>query len=179
MLKDIKQLFLNLVRRGSSTCQLPNQNFLYFTLTFATIDQVDTHNSMDQREFTDIVVSGIRGIFPQTRQYQIEGHKDVAYLEIASKRDKLGILISTRDSMLTIGFSAGPGLFYWHEHLLGEELIEDKVLTAAEIISEILQDKKGIIYSSVLGFFPGDPEDLQDEYKEENETIELKYWSDF
>ena len=100
--------------------------------------------------------------FPQLKEYRIDIHKNVAYLELESKKGKSNILISTRDSMLTIGFSAGEGLFDWHKHLLGNETFDEKIKNVSEWIKSIIHGKKGIIYSSILGHSAGDPEDLED-----------------
>jgi hypothetical protein len=136
---------------------------------------------MNPKEFTDYVVPKLRAALPKSRLYQVENHADAAYLEIPSRRGKLHLLVSTLGGELTIGFSAGPGKFSWHSHLDGNEPLDEKILTAAETINEILQDRKGVICSSVLGPFPGDQEDLERvaKYRQETETIELKYWSSF
>ncbi len=58
---------------------------------------------------------------------------------------------------------------------LGMNPLIKKIEIAAEIINDILQDRTGIIVSSVLGPIPGNSEDLEDvaRYSQENETIEL------
>ena len=83
--------------------------------------------------------------------------------------------------MITIGFSAGEGLFDWHNHLLGDESLDEKIKNAVEWINSIINNKKGIVYSSALGHFPGDPEDLDDvkRYQQKDEIIEFKFWSDY
>jgi hypothetical protein len=136
---------------------------------------------MNQRDFTEYVVPRFRVSFPQFKEYQIDIHEDVTYLGLPSRQGKLNILISTRDKMLTIGFSAGPGLFNWHDHLLGDESLDEKIKSASEWINNITHDKKGIIYSTILGCCPGDPEDLNDvkRYQQAGEIIEFKFWSDF
>lgn len=136
---------------------------------------------MNQKDFTDYVVPQFLAIFPQLKEYHIDLHVDVSYLELESNQQKLNILISTRDNMLTIGFSAGEGLFYWHDHLLGNEPLDEKIKNASEWINNIMHNKKGIIYSSILKYFPGDPKDVEDvkRYQQKDEIIEFKYWSDF
>jgi hypothetical protein len=138
-------------------------------------------NAMNQKDLTEYVVPQFLAIFPQLKEYHIDIHKDVTYLELESKQRKLNILISTRDNMITIGFSAGEGLFDWHDHLLGDESLDEKIKIAVEWINSIRNNKKGIIYSSVLGHFPGDPEDLVDikRYQQKDEIIDFKFWSDY
>jgi hypothetical protein len=48
------------------------------------------------------------------------------------------------------------------------------------LIDEIISGKVILIYSSVLGYFPGDAEDMEGKmkYKEPDEIIELRYWRD-
>lgn len=140
-----------------------------------------TLHAMNQKDLTEYVVPQFLTIFPQLKEYQIDIHKDVSYLKLESKQGKLDILISTRDNMVTIGFSAGEGLFDWHDHLPGDESLDEKIKNASDWINNIIHNKKGIIYSSVLGHCPGDPEDLEDlkRYQQKDEIIEFKYWSDF
>ncbi|HVV04357.1 MAG TPA: hypothetical protein VHC96_09035 [Puia sp.] len=81
--------------------------------------------------------------------------------------------------MLTIGFSAGPGLFDWHFHFL-DEPIDEAIEKASSLIDEIISGRVALIYSSVLGYFPGDAEDMEGnmKYREPDEIIELRYWRD-
>lgn len=136
---------------------------------------------MDQRDFTDYIVAKFLEAFPRMTQYTVDDHFDVGYLELASSNEKLKILVSTRDMMLTIGFSAGPGLFGWHRHMPENKSLNEQMREASTIIREITHCKKGIVYSSVLGYFPGDLEDLENirKHREEGEIIELGWWRDF
>jgi hypothetical protein len=65
---------------------------------------------MNQKEFTAAVIPKFLELFPQLKQYHIDIHEDVTYLELASRQGKLNILISTRDIEITLGFSAGVGV---------------------------------------------------------------------
>ncbi|MBS1659652.1 MAG: hypothetical protein JST68_01240 [Bacteroidetes bacterium] len=134
---------------------------------------------MNQKEFTDYVIPKLKEALPQAKEYIIDEHVDVCYLEFPSPQGKLKVLISTRDAQLTIGFGVGPGLFDWHDHL-SPIAADENIKDALAIISEIINGKTGIIHSSVLGYFPGDPEDMEDveKFRDENEVIEYLYWKD-
>ena len=136
---------------------------------------------MNQKDFSTYIVACFIKKFPQMKSYELDTHKDVNYLELESGQKLLNILVSTRDNMLTVGFEAGKGLFYWHKHLLGEDSLDEKIELAFDWIDDITLDKTGIIYSSVLGYLPGTKEDLEEtkKYQERDEVVEFRYWSEF
>jgi len=135
----------------------------------------------NQKEFTNYIVPKFLAVFPEMTQYTVEDHLDVSYLELPSPQRKLKILVSTRDKELTIGFSAGPGIFDWHIHMFENESLDEKIKRAAAIINEIIQGKTEIIYSSIWGYFPGNSEDFEciKKDQEKDEIIELRCWNEF
>ena len=135
---------------------------------------------MNQKEFTDTVVQRFLILFPQLKHYTLELFKDVSYLELSSSGGKLKILICTRDNMLTYGFAAGIGVFDWHDHFTSHEFLDQDVENIAGWITIIINNEVGILYSSVLGYRPVYEVDFEEieKYREKDEIIELKYWSD-
>ena len=140
----------------------------------------DHPTNTNQKELTDYIVQQFLAIYAEMVPYTIKEHPDVGYLELASDKKMLKILVSTRDNELTIGFSASPGVFAWHTHIPSNKPIDEQIKEVAAIINEIIQGKKGIIFSSVLGYFPGDEEDVgrMKKYRQINEIIERRTWNE-
>lgn len=135
---------------------------------------------MEQEEFTEFTISYFLTSFPEFKNcIQIQKDK-TADIKFPSGGKKLILYISTRSNELTVGFLAGQGQFGWHVHMdiYGAETPLEKVETAIGLIKEILSDKRRIVYSSYLGYFLTENEEGLEDYKEEDEIIELTYWSE-
>jgi hypothetical protein len=132
---------------------------------------------MDQKEFTNYVVSKLLASFPFFTIEQELTENDICKIEYPSKKGTVKLLISTADREITVGFAAGKGLFDWHVHMdmLGAHTEEQSVAIAIELIQEILNDEKIICFSSSNGFYIPWYEENTEEYKLQGDTV--TYWS--
>jgi hypothetical protein len=130
---------------------------------------------MTQIEFTDFALRELLIRFPLFYEHYIYETQEVVKIDCPSKRSLLTLRISTNENELTVGFSAGDSQFGWHIHMdiLGAQIPEDKVELAKELIQSIISDKETIIYSSQLGYFISECNNIE-EYKQERSGTSVK-----
>ena len=137
---------------------------------------------LQQPELSAIASSRFPEIFPGLLLYALDDFKDVIFMTLASPHEKLKILISTRETRLTVGFYASPSQFYWHEHIPADQPIDDQIKKACDIINDIISGRTGIVYSShpLLGYMPAAFEDLDSfkKHQQPDEVIEFHHWQD-
>ncbi|RNI27890.1 hypothetical protein EFA69_17510 [Rufibacter immobilis] len=135
---------------------------------------------MEQKEFTDFVISKLLLSFPDFGKHIRIKDDNTADIEYPSERGKLKLFISTRNKELTVGFSAGQSQFGWHVHMdmYGAETPEEMAETAVMLLKEILNDKKRIVFTSYLGYFLTEDEDELEGFIYDGEKLKLYNWSE-
>lgn len=134
---------------------------------------------MEQKEFTDYIIPKIVDRFPQFRSLFTNRPNDIIDIDHKSDNGKVIFWLTTQDREITLGFT-GDTDCDWHTHmsLFGANTPEEELEFAIDFIDDIISDKKKIIHSSIIGYYPTD--NLEDEVanKEKHEVLEVFRWSD-
>jgi hypothetical protein len=134
---------------------------------------------MEQKEFTYYIISKIVERFPQFRELCTKKPNDIIDIDYKSNTSKLTFWLTTQDKEITLGFNSDSGCD-WHTHmsLFGANTPDEELEVAVDFIDSILGDRKKVIHSSIVGYFPTD--NVEDEFmnKEKDEVLEVFKWSD-
>ena len=134
---------------------------------------------MEQKEFTDYIISKILDRFPQFKDLCIVKPNNIIDIDYKSKKGKLTFWLTTQNKEITLGFT-GDTQCDWHAHmsLFGANTPNEELHVAIDLINDILSDKTKIIHSSIRGFYCIVNISEENEYKEKNEVINVFKWSD-
>ncbi|KAA3436832.1 hypothetical protein [Rufibacter hautae] len=135
---------------------------------------------MEQEKFTELVISKFQTILPGFIDALRLNDDKSADLECQSKSGKLKLILTTFGNEITLGFAAQTGKLEWHIHMnmYGAETPGQELEIALELVTEIIKDKRRIVYSSELGYFLTEDVDDLDDFIYDGEKLELVYWSE-
>ena len=134
---------------------------------------------MEQKEFTGYIISRITDRFPQFKNSCTTKANEVVDIDFKSRNGKLTLWLTTQDQEVTIGFT-GDQECDWHTHmsLFNAYTPEEELLTAIDLIENILSDKEVILHSSLSGYFLADNIENVMNQKMKDEVIVTAYWGD-
>jgi hypothetical protein len=134
---------------------------------------------MTQKEYSDYILDGLLNQFPEFDEC-VSFQNDIATIQIFSKLRMLNFWITTQDSELTIGFEGNDPKWDWHTHmsLFNAYEPDDEIRVASKLIQDILTDKESIICSNKKGYSLVDSIDELMKEKDNDETIDIKKWSE-
>ena len=134
---------------------------------------------MEQKEFTGYIISRITDRFPQFKNSCTTKANEVVDIDFKSRNGKLTLWLTTQDQEVTIGFT-GDHECDWHTHmsLFNAYTPEEELLTAIDLIENILSDKEVIVHSSLSGYFLANNIENVMNQKKKEEVIVTAYWGD-
>lgn len=139
----------------------------------------ETPLRMEQKEFTEYVISKIVAEFPQLKDFCTVKPNDIVDIDYKSKKGNVTFWLTTQDKEITIGFS-GLTECDWHTHmsLFGANLPSEEIEVAIEFMKNLFSDKLNIIYSNFRGFFRIDNEnETKVDEQEKGEIFETFKWT--
>ena len=96
-----------------------------------------------------------------------------------SNKGSLIFWITTENKEITIGFT-GDNDGDWHTHmtLFGATTPDEELEIACYFLNDIINDRKKIIHSSIVGYHPTDNVEREITNKAKEEILEVFNWSD-
>ncbi len=135
---------------------------------------------MNQKEFTNYIIPKIIDRFPQFKDLCTAKPNDIIDIDFKSQNGKLTFWLTTQDKEITLGFT-GDTECDWHIHITpySEDLPDEQLEIAIDLINNILSGKKKIVHSNISGYSVAD-KNIDEILKEqvENEALEIFKWSD-
>ena len=134
---------------------------------------------MQQKEFTDYIISRLIDRFPQFKGHITAKPNDVIDIDFKSNKEELTLWITTQDREITIGFT-GDTECDWHTHmsLFGANTPDEELQAAAELIEGILNDKESIVHSNLKGYSLIDNLNEVENDLAKDEKVQVFKWSE-
>jgi len=135
---------------------------------------------MNQKEFTEYIIPKLVGHFPQFKDFITLKPNDIIDIDYKSNNGKLVFWLTTQDREITLGIT-GETECDWHTHmsLFGANEPDEELSYAINFIEEVITDKKIIVHSNLLGFYPTDEPIIElEKQKEDKEKLKFYKWSE-
>lgn len=133
---------------------------------------------MTQKEFTNYAIPKILEFLPQFMEYCVIKPNDIVDIEYLSESRSVQLWVTTQDIEITIGFNGFKNQHDWHIHLSTYDGdYDNEIDDAISMLNDIISDRKLLLCSKINGYSLADEDNVKDA-QENQEEIELKYWSE-